>query len=132
MEHNEVLAHAKLILGLQTSELDTCWAQGYEASLFANSDELENPYEFHSKEYQYWQEGWWEATLHETPLFENMVSLAANDELIEQPKASRFDYHQLIARSIQFGSVAMIAAIGVELADLAMANLGMFEVFAFV
>lgn len=133
MNEQQALASAKLILNTQLFDLEDTWSQGYEASQSALT-ELDNPYDKQTKAHHYWQEGWWAGTYNETPLFEVACASSQIDvnTLIEQPSLQEkpFDYKTFIRRTIQFSSVAVIAAVGLELADVAMANLGFFEVFA--
>lgn len=107
----------KLILATQThkQDLDVIWMEGYAHG----SDELtdqDNPYPKHSREAQFWDEGWVAAFYEENPLFPEQEVEPVH--IYSEDVAAANDKMPAWKKAIQ-DSKAWIAAAGVGVLGIA-------------
>ena len=67
-----IIPDLKIMLEKHSPDLDDVYLEGYEAGL-NNFAEAGNPYDFNSREHEYWVEGWWGGYLGEEPVFESQL-----------------------------------------------------------
>lgn len=61
--------------------LEVCWLAGAK-SYYNGLEETENPYAEHTREADFWCDGWWEACLDEGNLSESLL----HEEVVAQQK----------------------------------------------
>jgi hypothetical protein len=114
MTDYELNRHLRLILSKETSDLETCWMQGYALSQKIKNKiidpERDNPYPENSKASQYWLEGFDNGLFGEAPLFpEKSVELANRKVEFPQKMLSKIYQATLI-----FGGIAVCLAVALD------------------
>lgn len=69
IKQDSILGDLKLRLNIEYPSLEECYAQGYESAC-EESVEENNPYQKGSKEFKFWQDGWWAGFYQEEPVFD--------------------------------------------------------------
>ena len=127
---NDILPYLRLKLNVEHPDLEDCWREGYDSALKGISSDS-NPFKPHSREYEYWEEGWWAGLYEEVPLFESDVSdvvsskipgtlaqvssgEAANEEKWWEPEMRKWAFRltKIVA------TLAATAVVGYQLLDM--------------
>lgn len=103
----EKLEQGRALLGLQPTELDEAWLEGF----YSQEPIKENPYPRYSSYYKQWETGWWSASQGLDPLFfeyENQLKRAHHQHYKSKRK------HALKKRLLQVSGLilAVLATMG--------------------
>lgn len=129
MDDKQILAHLRLHLAAQMTDVEQCWQEGYD-SCGQNLDATDNPYEQSSKEYHYWNEGWWCSYYNEDPVFNERMATDFNlvtEHVVDiHPHVAKTKTSPIIdfikiagLRLLEFSTALMITVAGYQLVDLA-------------
>lgn len=110
---NNLYPELRLAFEIQHPALDTVWQDGYSACEQGMEEEA-NPHMPESKEYQYWQEGWFCACFDEPRPFTVEQTTTVDEHAssvikLPTPKSTRNTWHR---RSLEIMGIVMIGVIG--------------------
>ena len=123
MSNNNALAYAQLRFQVDVPSLEETWLDGYQAGSHDKPEES-NPYAMDSKEYAFWNEGWWAGFYQETPLFDLSGAVHAVENKVATQQKNNVDSNAVIKtpsryiiRTIQVFAAILAAAMCYQLAD---------------
>lgn len=116
-----LLPHVKLHLNVKHPSFEDCYSFGYDSSTAELSEE-DNPFAAHTRESDYWLEGWWDAFYEHAPKHTLEDDLTSKDKVPH--KASNDSIYaevrdNFIMKILEIsGMLAVSAFVGYQLIDL--------------
>ncbi len=126
---SRVLPHVRLQFNVANPCLDDVWMEGYESAEHA-MDELDNPYQRHAKEHDYWNQGWWAGFYGEERIMQyvgdgqtNEVSMdnfaLAEAKACNESRWVKPDYKKWAGRALKTAGIIAATVAAIELLDIA-------------
>ena len=127
---SRLLPYLRLQFHINNPTLDEVWSEGYDAANMA-IDEVKNPYRSNSKEFDYWDQGWWAGFYGEEHMANSVFSHdMANETSIETAALLGTGavndsewllptYKKWIGRAVVAAGVVAATIAAIELLDIA-------------
>lgn len=118
----ELLPDIKLRLNIDHPTFEECYTHGYDAAV-AELSERDNPFPEHSRESDFWLEGWWAGFYGEAPWFDSEDCVADHAEplAIDAANDRQYELRQqgFWSKVIEItGVIAVSALVGYQVIDL--------------
>src|SRR5687768_14995304 len=127
----DILGHIRLEFHVKHPTLDECWNEGYDAGVLA-LDEEDNPYQIGTKEYQFWNDGWWSGFYQEKRLFANpgesevipytqhpISLITTQDAVNESTWGSHATLKKWAGRFVKIAGAIAVTVVAIELLEMA-------------